>query len=307
MTPARIAYKLVRYSGLPFLFRELLFRRATRIVVFHDPGPEAFDRALRYLRSRYNIITLAEHLSGRPLPPKPLVVTLDDGCIGNHALLGTIRSHGITPTLFLCAGIAGTNRHFWFLHTALTGSSEPFKTVPDTLRLSALEEMGFTPDREFDTPQALTREHIAAMKDHVDFQSHGMFHACLPSCSTDAAEEEIIGSKRRLERSIGAPITAFAFPNGDYCARDIDLVKSAGFSCALTVDRGFNRRGDDPYRLKRFSVDDSGDIDALSAKVSGVWSLLTAMIGRRRYSGFVKRPIAQPITSPVERFAHAEG
>ena len=305
MTPARIAYKFVRCSGLPFLFRELLFRRATRIIVFHDPGPVEFDRALRYLRSRYNIISLADHLSGRPLPPKPLVVTLDDGCIGNFALLDTVRAHGIKPTLFLCAGIAATNRRFWFLHAALTGSSDRFKTMPDSQRLSALEQLGFTPEREFDAPQALSAEHINAMKSLVDFQSHSLFHACLPACSTEAAQEEIAGSKRLLERLVGKPITAFAFPNGDYCTRDIDLVKNAGFSCALTVDRGFNRRGDDPYRLKRFSVDDSGDIDALSAKVSGVWSLLTALIGKRRYSGFVERPIAQPIT-PIEQFAHAE-
>lgn len=287
----RIAYKLVHYSGLPFFFREVLFRKSTRIIAFHDPAPEDLRRALTYLRSRYNIITLADHLSGRALPPKPLVITFDDGHIGNHALLPVLREAGVRPTFFVCAGIVGTNRHFWFAHAAMHGSSEPLKGVPDEDRLEALAATGFAPEREFAMPQALTRAQIEDMRDHVDIQSHSLFHPCLPNCSDEVAGEEIAGSKRMLASITGRPVTAFAYPNGDYCSRDIELLKSAGYTCALTVDHGFNKPGDDPYRLKRLSVDDTGNLDAISAKASGVWAILMAIFVRRRLSGYRERPV----------------
>ena len=297
MNFARIAYRLVRYSGLPFLFREVLFRRATRIAVFHDPGPREFERALVYLRDRYNIVSLADHLSGRPLPPKPLVITLDDGHIGNYALLPLIRRTGIRPTMFLCAGVVGTNRRFWFLHAAMHGSSDGLKTVSDDERLRVLATTGFTPEREFPVPQALTKAHIEEMADHVDFQAHGVFHPCLPNCPDEVAEEEVAGPKRILEPITGAPVTAFAYPNGDYCPRDIELLQSFGYTCGLTVDHGFNRPTDDPFKLKRLSVDDTGNLDALSVKASGVWAILTAIIARRRLSGFKAQPM--PHTVPA--------
>lgn len=294
---ASIAYRIVRYSGLPFLFREVLFRKATRIIMFHDPAPEAFDKVVTYLKDRYSIITLDDHFSERPLPPKPLVITFDDGHIRNHALLKVFREHSIRPTIFLCAGIVGTNRHFWFMHAAMTGSSGPLKSLADEERLRVLGASGFTPEREFETPQALQKVHVDAMKAHVDFQSHGMTHALLPNCSDRSAEHELTDSRRVLEGSLGKPVTAFAFPNGDYCERDIRLAREAGYRCAVTVDFGFNRRGDDPFRSKRLSVDDTGDVDAVSVKVSGVWALLNAFIR--------KRPLARAKRRPSFAVAHA--
>lgn len=299
MRSASIAYKIVRYSGLPFLFREVLFRRSTRIIMFHDPTAEAFDRVLTYLSGRYTIITLEDHLSGRPLPPKPLVITFDDGHIGNHALLEVFHRHRIRPSIFLCAEIVGTNRHFWFSYAARTGFSGPLKSLPDRERLRTLQALGFWPEREFDTPEALQTAQIREMREHVDFQSHGLSHALLPNCADHVAEQELKSSKGLLEGLLGTPVTAFAFPNGDYCERDIQLARKAGYRCALTVDFGFNRRGADPYRLKRLSVDDAGDVDALSAKVSGVWALLNAITGKRPRS----RAKRQPVFTAVQALA----
>jgi peptidoglycan/xylan/chitin deacetylase (PgdA/CDA1 family) len=295
MNSTRIAYRLVRYSGLPFMFREVFFRRATRIVAFHEPGPKEFERALAYLRKRYNIISLAEHLSGRPLPAKPLVITFDDGHISNYALLPLFHKAGIHPTMFLCAGIVGTSRRFWFRHAAMHGSSDALKSVSDDERLRVLATTGFTPEREFAVPQALTRAHIEEMKDQVDVQAHGVFHPCLPNCPDEVAAEEIAGPKRILEPLTGAPVTAFAYPNGDYCPRDIELLQNFGYTCGLTVDHGFNRRGDDPFKLKRLSVDDTGNLDSLSVKSSGVWAILTAIIARRRLSGFKAQPMPHAV------------
>ncbi len=294
MKPVRMSYKLLRYSGLPFLFREVLFRKGVRIIMFHDPGPEAMDRILEYLKERYTIITLDDFLSGRPTPPKALIITLDDGHKGNAALVPVFREHGVRPTIFLCAGLLDTKRHYWFLHEPVHGRAESLKSLPNKERLSQLASMGFDPEKEYEDRHALNAEEIRMMKEVVDLGSHGLLHPCLPTCTDQEAWNEIVASKELLEQHHGIRVNTFAFPNGDYCARDLDLVREAGYIAALTVDYGFNEPGTDPFRLKRLSVDDSGDLDALSVKVSGVWTLFRVVMGKQRISRLVNKVAQVP-------------
>lgn len=301
MDLVRLAYKLIRYSGLPLLFREVLFRKGTRIIMFHDPSPEAMERILVHLKRRYTIISLDEFLSGRSLPPRTLVITLDDGHKGNMALAPVFRRHGVRPTIFLCAGLVGTNRHFWFLHNGSWKDTENLKTLPNSERLRILATRGYAPEMEFPERQALTVEEIASMKDYVDLGSHGLLHPCIPFCSGAEAKCEIVGSKELLEQRFGLRVRSFAFPNGDYSERDLELVRQAGYDASLTVDHGFNEPGGDTFRLKRLSVDDSGDLDALSVKVSGVWTLIRVLMGRQRMSrltGNVDQGIEQEQIAP---------
>ena len=80
--------------------------------------------------------------------------------------------------------------------------------------------------------------------------------------------------------------TAIAYPNGDYSERDIELVKSAGYRCGVTVDYGFNTVKTDLFRLKRLSVNDTGNIDELAVKASGVWAFIKTRNGRKQGYGW---------------------
>jgi peptidoglycan/xylan/chitin deacetylase (PgdA/CDA1 family) len=162
--------------------------------------------------------------------------------------------------------------------------------VPNQIRLAKLAHVGFQPEREFDTPLALTKTQIRDMQARVNFQSHTVFHPCLPTCTDAEARAEIFDSKKILERDFGLRINALAYPNGDYCDRDIDLIKQAGYDCAIAVDFGYNTLKTDLYRLKRLSVDDTDNVDTVCVKVSGVWTLLMWMAGKRRL-----KPHPQPL------------
>ncbi|MGA6949626.1 MAG: polysaccharide deacetylase family protein, partial [Candidatus Sulfotelmatobacter sp.] len=115
----KMGFLFLRMSGVPYIVRELAQRQRVTILVYHKPSPEAADCHFEALRRRYNIISLVDYLSYRTnahnhLPPKPLIVTFDDGHRGNYALKRVLEKHGIRATCFLCSGLAGTNRHFWF-------------------------------------------------------------------------------------------------------------------------------------------------------------------------------------------------
>jgi hypothetical protein len=85
------------------------------------------------------------------LPPKALVVTLDDGHRSNSALKDVLERHNIPITIFLCSGLIGTHRRFWFLHEKSSAVVQRLKTVPDDERLAVLRRAGFEEAKESGT------------------------------------------------------------------------------------------------------------------------------------------------------------
>lgn len=279
-------FHLLHASGIPFLIREIWQRRRVTIFLYHRVEPDVLDRHLAVLRRHYNFIPLDRYLrirSGQdsdPVPIKAAILTLDDGHASNRDLLPVLQKHGVRCTIFVCTGIAGTRRHFWFLDPAAEGEIRELTEVADEERLARLEAKGFREDREYPARQALTWEEMDAMRKWVDFQPHTRFHPSLPRCSGERAEREIRESKADMAGR-GYPVYAFAYPNGDYSERDVGLVGDAGYDCALTVDLGFNSMDTDRYRLKRIGIyDKAGDIEAL-VRATGLWSILRTLVRGR--------------------------
>ena len=289
-----LIFKALRYSGLPLLFREIGQRKKVTIVMFHDLAPDTAARSFAYLAKHYNIIGLNDFLEARRqgnasrLPDKALIITLDDGHIRNYELLPVIKKMNIPVTIFLCAGIIDTNRHYWFKFKHPDLFKPAMKQMPTREKLEVLKKAGFWPEKEFPFPLALNKSQIREMSPLVNFQGHTLFHPCLPKCRDEEAAVEIFKSKQVLEQDFSLKINAIAYPNGDYSDRDIELVKKAGYACGITVDYGFNTIETDPYRLKRLSIDDTDSVDAVCVKASGVWTRLLNLVGKRRLVGLMQ-------------------
>jgi peptidoglycan/xylan/chitin deacetylase (PgdA/CDA1 family) len=279
MVLKKIFAKIIYYSGLPFLIRELIQRNYVTILVLHDPDAGKAERMLSFLKTRYNIIDLnlflnaCEKGSNKKLPQKSLIITFDDGHIGNYKLLPFLKTADIPVTIFLCAGIVNTNRHFWFKHSGLGAPSGFFKQLPDEKRLGSLSESGFYQDKEYETTHALNNNQIHEMEEYVNFQSHTIFHPCLPQCSNDKSWIEINESKKILESEFHLKINAIAYPNGDYSEREKNFARKAGYSCALSIDFGYNTVHSDLYKLRRICLNDKDDIEMTVVKACGIWGL----------------------------------
>ena len=91
----------------------------------------------------------------------------------------------------------------------------------------------------------------------VDFGSHSVTHPILTRLAGSVQiEEEIRGSKRRIEEVLDLPISHFAFPNGqpqDISDQVLQVVRDAGFETAVTTSCGQVCRGDNQYLLRRIS------------------------------------------------------
>jgi len=115
----------------------------------------------------------------------------------------------------------------------------------------------------------------------VSFDSHTMHHPIL-AYLTDPAEVryEVNECRVLLERQLGHPVRAFAYPVGQpehigYNA--LRAVQEAGYNWALTTIDGFNTPTSDPYLLRRVEVDVDQHWLEVAAKASGVWGFFSRL------------------------------
>jgi peptidoglycan/xylan/chitin deacetylase (PgdA/CDA1 family) len=295
-----MVFILLRYSGIPFLLREVIQRRKITILIYHSLPAALARKHFQALRARYNVIALSDYLHARAdremwrVPSKSLIITFDDGHRSNFELRELLEELRLPITIFLCSGIVGTHRHYWWFHTRNAGESEACKRMADAERLAFLSSRGYQEDKKYPDRQALSRSEIDALKPWVDFQAHTITHPILPACSDEKAEREIRGCKAELERDHGFNVRALAFPNGDYTEREIDLARKAGYSCALTVDCDFNDQNTDLFRLRRIPIPDEASVSELLVKSSGLWNLFRWSSITQKNFGVRSRTQQQP-------------
>ena len=290
-------FRLLRGSGIPWALRELVQRKRITILCYHRPAPHIMQAHLAALSRRYRFIGLDDLLRASQtgelagLPPKSLIVTLDDGHRSNFALRDVFARFGVRPTVFLCSDIAGTRRHFWWTKLGDREHLRRAKDLRDEERLRWLRAVGFDETTEYDEPQALSAEEIQEARATFDFQSHTRFHPILPSCTLDRARAEIAGSKSALEQRFGLNVYALAYPNGDYTRREAALAREAGYACAVGVGGGSNDAQTDPFELRRIAIPDGASVDELVVKTSCLWDWLVRRWPFRLFENRNARPV----------------
>ena len=296
----------VRFSGLSALLRWARGDRLAAILMYHDPDPEVFAVHLAYYARHYSFVTLDELVQalrqGRwdSLPPRPLVLTMDDGHKGNRALQDLCRSYGVRPTIYLCSQIVGTHRHFWWLHGDMAKNPAKAEEMKElTLEQSAeylRSNYGFDPRKEYEDRQALSREDLAQMGRDFDLQSHGRTHRILLRLPDQACREEIFTSRREVEELTGSPCRHFAYPNGDYSEREKRYLAEAGYHSARSTDYDWVRPDSDPFALPILGINDRSTRNWAEATLTGIPGKVSNLL--KAVTGGKKKPV--PPQDPVK-------
>jgi peptidoglycan/xylan/chitin deacetylase (PgdA/CDA1 family) len=279
----RLLFVIIRYSGLAQLLSRIRQKNSITIIYYHSPEALSFSQHLEYIkRNGYNVIPLSQAIDAlinnnwNGIPEYGLVITFDDGHSSNYQLTPVLRNHNVPATIFLTAGVCGTDEPFWFLSRKFTAAEKDrLKEVSDEERRLLLAETDFIPIES--VRQALSWEEIREMADCFDFQSHTILHPCLPRCSDDVSRAEIEGSRKRLLDMTGRPVYAICWPNGDYSEREIIYARKAGYLCGLTGDNGYMKPADDPFRIKRISINDTRDINEFAVRLTGLWGYIKGL------------------------------
>ncbi|MEM7032358.1 MAG: polysaccharide deacetylase family protein [Chloroflexota bacterium] len=196
--------------------------------------PANFEAQLAYLKeagfTTISMDDLTEHLAGlKPLPPKPIILTFDDGYIDNYRhAYPLLQKYGFQATFFLAT---------WFID-----AGDP-------------NYMSWDNVREMDA---------GGMK----FGGHTYRHLDLRARDVDFLVYEIVGSKEAIEERIQEPVRHFVYPAGKYDQLVIDVLASANFWTALTIQYGFEHRHSTRYELPRIRMRGSDTIEIFKAKVN---------------------------------------
>jgi peptidoglycan/xylan/chitin deacetylase (PgdA/CDA1 family) len=113
----------------------------------------------------------------------------------------------------------------------------------------------------------------------VDIGSHTHKHLILARYGNGVIRNELLQSKKIIERETGINTGLFCYPNGsiaDFNNKTKLLLKESGYSCALTTVSGTNNEISDLYELKRFAVGNT-DLKSFILTISGVKYFLSKM------------------------------
>jgi len=200
-----------------------------------DPGE--FTLQMQWLKdSGFTSITqmqLYDALElGKPLPPKPVLITFDDGYRGIATTAAPIMTRvGMIGTAYVI-----TDRIAQLKKTAPTWLTWP--------QLRTLEQRGW------------------------DIGSHTVSHSEIPHMSTDAAMKTLRGSRFVLEKHLGHPVQWFCYPAGAVNAAAVADVQKAGYVLATTTQSGLDHSAANPLELSRIRIANNTGVRGLAAALS---------------------------------------
>jgi peptidoglycan/xylan/chitin deacetylase (PgdA/CDA1 family) len=103
----------------------------------------------------------------------------------------------------------------------------------------------------------------------MEVGSHGLSHAPLTSLSRPRLEEELVESKRILERELGQPVRSIAAPGGFWNAAVAEAVERAGYETAWLSTIGTNGQQTHPLALRRVVVRQPFSVERVVPMVEG--------------------------------------
>ncbi|WKK22698.1 polysaccharide deacetylase family protein [Streptomyces olivoreticuli] len=204
-------------------------------------SPDSFAGQMRLLAERGFTPLTAEQLAvawrtSAALPPKPVLITFDDGYEGVHRhALPALAEHGFSATLFASTG--------WLRGAHETGGALDLMLTWDQVR------------------------ELAAAG--VEIGGHSHTHPQLDQLADERLWFEVQRCREILAGELGRAPVSFAYPYGYSDRRVRRTVRAAGFSVSLAVGNTLAARPQGPYALERVTVRRSTGLGEFERLVEG--------------------------------------
>jgi peptidoglycan/xylan/chitin deacetylase (PgdA/CDA1 family) len=229
---------------IPILLYHSLSREPERWIARYAVSPATFAHHVDLIansgRTAMTVSDLCAALRGlRPLPPRPIAVTFDDGFADFADAATVLATHHIPSTLYVTTG-------------ALSGRGH---RPPD---------MAIPPAPMLDWSQLAELSEL-----NVEIGAHSHTHRQLDTMRSTAVADEIRRSKDMLEDALGRDVPSFAYPHGFHCGRIRRVVKAMGHTSACAVMNALSSESDHIFSLARLMVGATTTPQQLTAWLAG--------------------------------------
>jgi peptidoglycan/xylan/chitin deacetylase (PgdA/CDA1 family) len=234
---------------------------------------------------------IVERMKKKDIPDNSIVITFDDGYKDNYLnVFPILKELSIPATIFLATEVIGSQKILWhdrvfsaFRETqvehfdgfginnqiySLTTQEEKncarsdilkfLKNVNNEERILYIDRLMNKldiNDKKEEANLMMTWEEVKKMHENgIFFGAHTVTHTILSNLNIKKAEEEIFSSKKIIEEKLGTEVRTFAYPNGsktDFNETTKNLLREAGYSCAVTTMFGTNSMEQDCFELRR--------------------------------------------------------
>ena len=276
--------------------------------------PEIFDQQMRLISQEYHPVSSDDVLdfiiSHKSLPPRSVLITVDDGYLDFKKYIWPIANHyGIRPVLFVPTAYVGTGAFWWdrlydaLQHTKLKQVETPIGSMLVDTKLERYhafmklaDYMKQSPfDKAFIEITNLSRElfpeQIFAERTTLDWDElrklaaagvtlapHTHNHPALGNITPVQVNFEISESQRLLKSETGVETPLFAYPYGSHEAigtSAAELLRISGVHGAFTMKQGrANLERNDLMYLPRIPIYPKLSMPQLHAKLTPIFDIL---------------------------------
>lgn len=279
-------------------------------------SPQMFDRQMAYVSRHFSVIDVTaleafvEH--GSALPPRPLLITFDDGYVDNYdAAYPILRRYDLPAVIFLATSRMDDPSALWwdqcaehFRRTALRSAALPIigqqsfatpeekevvsdrfiaaiKLLSDEQKQQAVSDLRAALDVDvLDVRLFMNWDQVRELVAHrIACLPHTVTHPILTRIPEQAMREQIFASRDAILQQTGQQIATFAYTNGmpgDYDAATFRALRDGGFQTAVTLSPG-PARADTvrryPYQIPRIFLSYRDTFEIFLMKVMGVPAL----------------------------------
>lgn len=217
--------------------------------------PDQFASQLAWLKKHTDPIALEDlfgFLEGNPLPPRPVLVTFDDGYKDNFdTAFPLLRDLGMRATFFIAPKYTEERRLFWWdrVNYIVKGTRKPKTTIEYPARIEVplvdnpwrgtrtalriikhsrgldierfLEELARAAEVDLsrEDERRLADEHLMTWDDirtlrraGMGIGSHTYSHRVLDTLTDSELRDELTRSRSMLEAALGEPVRSIAYP-----------------------------------------------------------------------------------------------
>lgn len=196
--------------------------------------PDNFERQLSYLKANgFKTVSLADvyaHLSeGKPLPPKPVVLTFDDGYLDAYTkAFPLLKKYGMRGTFFVSTDLIN-----------------------------------------YKNPEHVTWKMVREMADAgMSIESHARTHRDLRQRDNAFLLWEILGPVEQITHYAGKKPCFFAYPSGRYDANVMKMLREVGMLAAVTTEPGAIQSLGNAMLWPRLRVRNAATLDQFVALVT---------------------------------------